>query len=81
VAGGVANAAGLLGTPLLMIPGVDFAGIVVSDGDHAGQEAPSMILDRRLPSAVTLDQDHQIAQVIAAASGVPLKPWRCDCSP
>jgi NADPH:quinone reductase len=34
----VANAAGLLGTPLPMIPGVDFAGIVVSDGDRAGQE-------------------------------------------
>jgi NADPH2:quinone reductase len=34
----VANAAGLLGTPLPMIPGGDYAGIVVSDGDHAGQE-------------------------------------------
>lgn len=34
----VANAAGLLGTPLPMIPGVDFAGIVVSDGDHTGQQ-------------------------------------------
>jgi NADPH:quinone reductase-like Zn-dependent oxidoreductase len=34
----VSNAAGLLGTPLPMIPGVDFAGIVVSDGDHTGQE-------------------------------------------
>ena len=34
----VANALGLLGTPLPMIPGVDFAGTVVSDGDHAGQE-------------------------------------------
>jgi NADPH:quinone reductase-like Zn-dependent oxidoreductase len=34
----VANAAGLLGTPLPMIPGVDFAGVVVSDGDHAGQQ-------------------------------------------
>jgi NADPH:quinone reductase len=33
-----ANAAGLLGTPLPMIPGVDYAGIVVSDGDHTGQE-------------------------------------------
>ena len=32
------NALGLLGTPLPMIPGVDFAGIVVSDGEHAGQE-------------------------------------------
>jgi len=34
----VANAAGLLGTPLPMIPGGDYAGIVVSDGDHAGQQ-------------------------------------------
>ncbi|MGH2940994.1 MAG: quinone oxidoreductase family protein [Solirubrobacterales bacterium] len=32
------NALGLLGTPLPMIPGVDFAGVVVSDGDRAGQE-------------------------------------------
>jgi NADPH2:quinone reductase len=34
----VANAAGRLGTPLPMIPGADYAGIVVSDGDHTGQE-------------------------------------------
>lgn len=34
----VVNAAGLLGTPLPMIPGGDYAGVVVSDGDHAGQE-------------------------------------------
>src|SRR6202035_3417317 len=34
----VVNAAGLLGTPLPMIPGGDYAGIVVSDGGHAGQE-------------------------------------------
>jgi NADPH:quinone reductase len=34
----VVNAAGMLGTPLPMIPGGDYAGIVVSDGDHAGQE-------------------------------------------
>ena len=34
----VANAAGLLGTPLPMIPGGDYAGVVVSDGDRAGQE-------------------------------------------
>ncbi len=34
----VANAAGLLGTPLPMIPGGDYAGIVVSDGARAGQE-------------------------------------------
>src|SRR5499427_7128592 len=34
----VTNAAGLLGTPLPMIPGVDFAGIVVSAGDHTGQQ-------------------------------------------
>ena len=34
----LANVAGLLGTPLPMIPGVDFAGMVVSDGDLNGQE-------------------------------------------
>ena len=37
----VANAAGWLGTPLPMIPGVDFAGVVVSggrEGREAGQE-------------------------------------------
>ena len=32
------NALGLLGTPLPMIPGTDFAGIVVSAGDHVGEE-------------------------------------------
>jgi len=34
----IANILGLLGTPLPKIPGVDFAGIVVSDGDHVGEE-------------------------------------------
>jgi NADPH:quinone reductase len=34
----VVNAAGLLGTPLPVIPGGDYAGIVVSGGGHAGQE-------------------------------------------
>ncbi|WP_194905845.1 quinone oxidoreductase family protein [Catenulispora rubra] len=34
----VANAGGWLGTPLPMIPGVDFAGVVVSGGDREGQE-------------------------------------------
>jgi len=34
----VANVLGALGTPLPMIPGGDFAGVVVSGGDHAGQE-------------------------------------------
>ena len=32
------NALGFLGTPLPAIPGVDYAGTVVSDGDHAGQQ-------------------------------------------
>lgn len=32
------NALGMLGTPLPVIPGVDFAGVVVSDGEHHGQE-------------------------------------------
>jgi len=34
----IANIAGLLATPLPMIPGVDFAGVVVSDGERSGQE-------------------------------------------
>jgi NADPH:quinone reductase-like Zn-dependent oxidoreductase len=34
----IANIFGALGTPLPIIPGVDFAGTVVSDGDHLGQE-------------------------------------------
>ena len=51
----IANIQGLLGTPLPMIPGVDFAGIVVSDGDHVGQEvwgsgpALGMALDGNRP--------------------------------
>jgi NADPH:quinone reductase len=51
----VANALGLLGTPLPKIPGVDFAGVVVSDGDHVGQEvwgsgpALGMALDGNRP--------------------------------
>jgi NADPH:quinone reductase-like Zn-dependent oxidoreductase len=32
------NALGMLGTPLPMTPGVDFAGVVVSNGGHLGQE-------------------------------------------
>jgi NADPH:quinone reductase-like Zn-dependent oxidoreductase len=49
------NALGLLGTPLPKIPGGDFAGIVVSDGVHAGQEvwgsgpALGMALDGNRP--------------------------------
>ena len=34
----IANAAGLLGSPLPMIPGGDFAGVVVSEGAHQGEE-------------------------------------------
>jgi len=46
----IANIAGLLGTPLPMIPGVDFAGVVVSDGERSGQEvwgsAPQLEMTR-----------------------------------
>lgn len=34
----IAVAAGALGAPWPLIPGSDFAGIVVSDGDHSGQK-------------------------------------------
>ena len=51
----IVNALGLLGTPLPKIPGGDFAGIVVSDGEHVGQEvwgcgpALGMALDGNRP--------------------------------
>jgi NADPH:quinone reductase-like Zn-dependent oxidoreductase len=51
----VVNALGLLGTPLPKIPGGDFAGVVVSDGVHVGQEvwgvgpALGMALDGNRP--------------------------------
>jgi NADPH:quinone reductase-like Zn-dependent oxidoreductase len=51
----IANALGLLGTPLPKIPGVDFAGTVVTDGDYLGQEvwgsgpALGMALDGNRP--------------------------------
>ncbi len=34
----IANVLGVVGTPLPMIPGGDFAGTVVSGGDHVGEE-------------------------------------------
>lgn len=34
----IVNVAGRLGTPLPVIPGGDYAGVVVSDGEHAGRE-------------------------------------------
>src|SRR5215813_1597094 len=51
----IANILGLLGTPLPKIPGVDFAGIVVSDDDHVGENvwgsgpALGMALDGNRP--------------------------------
>jgi NADPH:quinone reductase-like Zn-dependent oxidoreductase len=51
----IANVLGLLGTPLPKIPGVDFAGVVVSDGNHVGLEvwgsgpALGMALDGNRP--------------------------------
>jgi NADPH:quinone reductase-like Zn-dependent oxidoreductase len=51
----VVNALGLLGTPLPKIPGGDFAGVVVSDGEHPGLEvwgvgpALGMALDGNRP--------------------------------
>ena len=51
----IANALGLLGTPLPKIPGGDYAGVVVSEGDHVGQEvwgsgpALGMALDGNRP--------------------------------
>jgi NADPH:quinone reductase-like Zn-dependent oxidoreductase len=51
----LANVAGLLGTQLPMTPGVDFAGVVVCDGDFNGQEvwgsAPQLGMKRPGPHA------------------------------
>jgi NADPH:quinone reductase-like Zn-dependent oxidoreductase len=46
---GLVNAAGLLGMPLPMTPGVDFAGVVVSDGDLIGQEGSAPQLGMKRP--------------------------------
>jgi len=77
----VANAAGLLGTPLPMIPGVDYAGIVVSDGDHTGQEVwgsgPALGMKRpgtharfvTLPEAWLSRKPERLTMIEAAAIG------------
>ncbi|HEY4851849.1 MAG TPA: zinc-binding alcohol dehydrogenase family protein [Streptosporangiaceae bacterium] len=85
----VANAAGLLGTPLPMIPGVDFADIVISDGDHTGQEvrgsAPALGMTRpgtharfvTLPETWLSRKPERLTMAEAAAVGRPyLSAWQ-----
>jgi NADPH:quinone reductase-like Zn-dependent oxidoreductase len=85
----VANAAGLLGTPLPMIPGVDFAGIVISAGDHTGQEvwgsAPALGMTRpgtharfvTLPETWLSRKPERLTMAEAAAVGRPyLSAWQ-----
>jgi NADPH2:quinone reductase len=64
----VANVLGFLGTPLPMIPGVDFAGVVVSDGDHAGQlrRPPATWLSRK-PECLTITEAGAIGRSYLAA--------------
>ena len=83
------NALGLLGTPLPMIPGVDYAGVVVSDGDHTGQEvwgsAPELGMQRpgtharfvALPETWLSRKPEQLTMTEAAAVGRPyLAAWQ-----
>jgi NADPH:quinone reductase-like Zn-dependent oxidoreductase len=84
----LANAAGLLGTPLPMIPGVDFAGVVVSDGDLNGQEvwgsAPQLGMKRpgtharfvALPETWLSRKPERLTMAQAGAIGRPyLAAW------
>jgi NADPH:quinone reductase len=83
------NALGLLGTPLPMIPGVDFAGVVVSQGEHAGQEvwgsAPELGMKRpgtharfvALPETWLSRKPERLTMTQAAAVGRPyLAAWQ-----
>jgi NADPH:quinone reductase-like Zn-dependent oxidoreductase len=84
----LANTAGLLGTPLPMIPGVDFAGVVVSGGDLNGQEvwgsAPQLGMKRpgtharfvALPETWLSRKPERLAMSEAGAVGRPyLAAW------
>ena len=84
----LANIAGLLGTPLPMIPGVDFAGVVVSDGKRKGQEvwgsAPQLGMTRPgsharfvvLPEAWLSRKPERLTMTEAGAVGRPyLAAW------
>src|SRR6516225_3207487 len=84
----LANSAGLLGTPLPMIPGVDFAGVVVSDGALNGQEvwgsAPQLGMKRpgtharyvALPATWLSRKPERLTMAEAGAVGRPyLAAW------
>ena len=84
----VANVQGFLGTPLPMIPGVDFAGVVVSDGDRTGEEvwgsAPQLGMTRpgtharfvALPETWLSGKPERLSMTEAAAIGRPyLAAW------
>jgi NADPH:quinone reductase-like Zn-dependent oxidoreductase len=84
----VANVQGVLGTPLPMIPGVDYAGVVISDGDRNGQEvwgsAPQLGMTRpgtharfvALPETWLSRKPERLTMTEAAAVGRPyLAAW------
>jgi NADPH:quinone reductase-like Zn-dependent oxidoreductase len=54
----VTIASGMLGTPLPMIPGGDYAGIVVSDGDHAGQQVWGSVWAQGVEAGITRPGTH-----------------------
>jgi NADPH:quinone reductase-like Zn-dependent oxidoreductase len=71
------NALGYLGTPLPAIPGIDYAGIVVSDGDYVGQEVwGSAQLWGSPPDVVTKRAGTHARYVALPEAWLSLKPER-----
>jgi NADPH:quinone reductase len=71
------NALGFLGTPLPAIPGVDYAGVVVSDGDHAGEEVwGSAQLWGSPPNVVTMRPGTHARYVALPEAWLSRKPER-----
>jgi NADPH:quinone reductase-like Zn-dependent oxidoreductase len=82
------NALGFLGVPPPTIPGLDYAGVVVSDGEHTGQEvwgsAPALGFKRpgtharfvALPETWLSRKPERLTMTEAAAVGIPyLAAW------
>lgn len=66
--------AGMLGTPVPMIPGGDFAGVVVSDGDRAGQEVWGSAWSKGAELGISRPGTHATSRFPSGCS--PAKPER-----
>lgn len=75
----VTIAKGILGTALPMIPGGDFAGIVVSEGDHAGQEVWGSAWAQGVATGITRPGTHA-RYVVLPEKSLSRKPKRLTMS-